>query len=83
MHKNAFFVEKDVAGNRIDYLAAVRGNITLVPTGNAYDTLRADYQRMDEERLFVEETQSFEETMAHCARIQEQLNLSPRQNLSS
>jgi hypothetical protein len=83
MHKNAFFVEKDVAGNRIDYLAAVRGGITLVPTGNAYDTLRADYQRMDEERLFVEETQSFEETMAHCARIQEQLNLSPRQNLSS
>ena len=83
IHKNAFFVEKDAAGNRIDYLTAVRGGIILVPTGNAYDALRADYQRMDQERLFVEEPEPFEETMAQCARIQEQINLSSPQDLTS
>lgn len=73
VHKNAFFGEKDATGNRIDYLAAVRDGLILVPSGNAYDALRDDYQRMVEERLFIGEAGSFEEMMTNCARIQEQL----------
>jgi len=74
IHKNAFFAEKDAAGNRIDYLAAVRGGLALVPSGNAYDALRADYQRMVEERLFIDEAESFELLMSKCAQIHEQLD---------
>jgi hypothetical protein len=55
----------------------------LVPTGTAYDALRADYQRMIEERLFLDEADSFEEMMAKCAGIQGQLRLLPVQNSSS
>jgi hypothetical protein len=73
VHKNAFFAEKDATGNRIDYLAAVRDGLTLVPTGNAYDALRADYQRMVEERLFIGEAESFETLMTKCSKIQGQL----------
>jgi hypothetical protein len=73
IHKNAFFAEKDAAGNRIDYLAAVRGGLALVPSGNAYDALRADYQHMVEERLFIDEAESFEMLMSKCAKIHEQL----------
>jgi len=82
VHKNAFFAEKDANGNRIDYLEVVRGGITLVPTGNAYDALRVDYRRMVQEGLFVEEPESFEQTMTNCALIQEELNLSPRDSNS-
>jgi hypothetical protein len=73
IHKNAFFVEKDATGNRIDYLAAARDGLILVPTGNAYDALRADYQRMVQERLFIGETESFETLMTKCSNIQRQL----------
>jgi hypothetical protein len=74
VHKNAFFSEKDAAGNRIDYIQAVRGGIILVPTESAYDALRADYQRMVEERLFVDESESFETLISKCSTIQQQLN---------
>jgi|ERR1035437_7026987 hypothetical protein len=30
IHKNAFFAEKDAAGNRIDYLADLRSGLTIV-----------------------------------------------------
>jgi hypothetical protein len=80
VHKNAFFAEKDATGNRIDYLAAVRDGLILVPPGTAYDALRADYQRMVQERLFIDEAESFEETMTRCARIQEQLRQLPDSN---
>jgi hypothetical protein len=73
VHKNAFFAEKDASGNRIDYLAAVRDGLTLVPTGNAYGALRADYQRMVQERLFIDEAESFETLMTKCSKIQGQL----------
>jgi hypothetical protein len=73
VHKNAFFAEKDAAGNRIDYLVAVRDGLILVPSGSAYDALRADYQHMVEERLFIGEIESFEMLMTKCSKIQEQL----------
>jgi hypothetical protein len=73
IHKNAFFAEKDATGNRIDYVAAVRDGLTLVPSGSAYDALRADYQRMVDERLFIDEAETFETLMTKCSKIQVQL----------
>ena len=70
VHKAAFFAEKDSAGNRIDYMQAVHGNLTLVPTASAFDALKRDYQRMIEEGLLFDEAESFETLMSRCAAIQ-------------
>jgi hypothetical protein len=73
IHKNAFFVEKDANGNRIDYLEAVHRGLTILPTGTGYDALRQDYQRMVEEGLLVGASESFELLMTRCSGIQGQL----------
>jgi hypothetical protein len=73
IHKNAFFVEKDANGNRIDYLEAVHGGLTLVPIGSGYDALRTDYLHMVQEGLLAGDAETFEELMQRCSRIQAQL----------
>jgi hypothetical protein len=70
VHKAAFFAEKDSAGNRIDYMQAVNGDLTLVPTASAFDALKRDYQRMIEDGLLFNEAESFETLMSRCATIQ-------------
>ena len=46
-----FFREKDVAGSRIDYEAAVSGELQLVPhLVTAYEALADDYGKMLERR---------------------------------
>ena len=45
-HKAVFFPEKDAAGGRIDYEAAVSGGLQLVPTGSALEVLGDDYARI-------------------------------------
>ena len=45
-HEAMFFPEKDSAGDRIDYEAAVSGGLQLVPTGTALEALADDYARM-------------------------------------
>jgi|HubBroStandDraft_1064217.scaffolds.fasta_scaffold33775_2 hypothetical protein len=74
IHKGAFFVEKDAAGNRIDYMAAIHGALVLVPEGEAQNALRADYQRMIDDSLLFEEAEPFEHLMEECRGIQEQVN---------
>jgi hypothetical protein len=73
VHKNTFFAEQDATGNLIDYLAAVRDGLTFVPSGSAYEVLRADNQRMVEQRLFSDEAELFETLMTKYSRIQGQL----------
>jgi len=70
VHKAAFFAEKDSAGSRIDYMQAVHGDLTLVPTASAFDALKRDYQRMIEDGLLFDEAESFETLMSRCATIQ-------------
>jgi hypothetical protein len=76
VHKNAFFAEKDAEGNRIDYLAALKSGLALLPKGNAYDALRVDYERMVQEQLFLEVPESFEFLMTKCQQIEERLKAS-------
>ena len=71
VHKAAFFAEKDSAGNRIDYMQAVRGDLSLVPIGAAFDALKRDYRRMIEDGLLFDDSESFETLMSRCAAIQE------------
>jgi hypothetical protein len=73
LHKNAFFVEKDANGNRIDYLEAVHGGLTLVPSGSGYDALRTDYLHMVEDGLLTGNVETFEDLMRMCSEIQAQL----------
>jgi hypothetical protein len=74
IHKSAFFSEKDLAGNRIDYTAAVHGALVLAPEGEAENALRGDYQMMVNDGLLFEEAESFDQLMEGCRGIQERVN---------
>ena len=73
-HKEHFFAAKDAGGKVIDYEAAVRGRISLVPDGEALDALRADYTAMVADGLLLDDAETFEDLMATCSRIEAQLN---------
>lgn len=75
VHKNAFFIEKDSEGQRIDYLEAIRKGLTIVPKGRAYDALREDYQSMVADGLLLDDTETFEDLMAQCLIIQKQTRI--------
>ena len=73
-HKAAFFPEKDAAGGRIDYKAAVSGGLRLVPDGPAREVLADDYRRMTEDGMLLDDGERFEEIMQRCAGIEDQAN---------
>jgi hypothetical protein len=75
VHKSAFFMEKDSQGQWIDYLAAIDKGLMLVPTGKAYDALRVDYRKMVDDGLLLDDTESFEDLMAQCLVIQQQIHI--------
>lgn len=74
LHKSAFFIEKDSAGNRIDYTSAVRGALCLVPEGQAREALQADYQRMVDDGLLMENAEPFDYLIEVCRNIQAKAN---------
>ncbi|PSH05520.1 MAG: hypothetical protein CXZ00_02245 [Acidobacteria bacterium] len=74
LHKSAFFIEKDAAGNRIDYTSAVRGALRLVPEGQAREALRVDYQRMVDDGLLMDDAVSFDHLIEVCRKIQTNAN---------
>ncbi len=74
LHKSSFFIEKDIAGNRIDYASAVRGALCLVPEGQAREALRTDYQRMMDDGLLMEDAKPFDHLIEVCGKIQAQAN---------
>jgi hypothetical protein len=74
LHKSAFFIEKDLAGNRIDYTSAVRGALCVVPEEQAREALRTDYQRMVDDGLLMEDAEPFDHLIEACRNIQEKAN---------
>ncbi len=72
-HKTIFFTEKDAQGNRIDYHAAVHGNLRLVPIEDALTKLATDYQHMVDDGLFLDDVEPFDALIAQCQAIQEKL----------
>lgn len=74
LHKGAFFMEKDSAGNRVNYGAAVRGALRLVPEREAEAALRVDYQHMIDDGLLMDEAAPFDHLIDACRAIQEKAN---------
>lgn len=69
-HKALFFVEKAADGERIDYAAAVGGQLRLVPEGGQLDRLRADYDAMIRDGLLYHEAKPFEQLLNTLAEIE-------------
>jgi hypothetical protein len=75
LHKRWFFSAKDADGQRIDYEAAVRGGLRLVPTGGALTGLEDDYARMVRAGLLEEEPPpAFDALMRRCADLERRAN---------
>jgi hypothetical protein len=75
-HKGIFFAERSPDGEPIDYQAAVTGGLRLVPDKGALTALAADYQRMVDDGLFLDEVESFDALLHQCRAIQEKANAS-------
>ncbi len=73
-HKAIFFVENDSRRNRIDYEAAVSGDLQLVPTGMAHAMLADDYARMLAGGMLLDENEPFDSLMERCATIEATAN---------
>ncbi|HEV3049735.1 MAG TPA: nucleotidyl transferase AbiEii/AbiGii toxin family protein [Longimicrobium sp.] len=74
-YKHWFFSAKDVHGEKISYERAVRGELQLVPSGQALASLEDDYARMVDAGL-LEETDppSFDALMQRCADLERRAN---------
>ena len=73
-HKALFFSENDEAGNEIDYMAAISGDIQLVPEGKAREKLGADYEQMVEDGILLDDVDPFNTVIERCHAIQERVN---------
>ena len=73
-HKSWFFAEKDADGRIIDYGAAVSGHLQLVPTGQALELLAADYAKMTEDGVLLDDAEPFEAIIARCRSLQQRAN---------
>lgn len=73
-HKSVFFRENDFGGNVIDYIAAVSGNLLLVPEEPALGELGEDYANMVAGGMLLDDAEAFETVMERCADIQARAN---------
>lgn len=69
-HKSMFFAEK-AAEAPVEYEAAVKGLLKLVPSGEACAALASDYGHMVEDGLLLEDAEPFEMLIKRCADIAE------------
>jgi len=76
-HKAMFFRENDSNRQRIDYHAAVSGNLRLVPSGVAQRALAEDYATMLPTGMLLDDDEPFETLMQRCALIEERANAPP------
>lgn len=73
-HKAMFFTEKTADGSKVDYSAAIAGELQLVPGGDALGLLAADYHRMTEDGLLAMAPEPFDDLMDRCADIARRAN---------
>jgi hypothetical protein len=73
-HKAMFFRENDSNRQRIDYHAAVSGQLRLVPSGTAQESLADDYASMLSTGMLLDEDEPFGTLMQRCALIEERAN---------
>jgi hypothetical protein len=73
-HKLLFFPEKNAAGLKVDYPAAVSGHLLIVPDGDARKALEEDYNAMRGEGVLLEVAPPFDDLMAICSKLQDDAN---------
>ena len=73
-HKTMFFSESDGDGGRIDYLAAVTGNLRIVPVGLARQVLAQDYALMLADQVMIGGALPFDDLMQACTEIEAAAN---------
>ena len=61
-------------GTPIDYHAAVNGELTLAPTGQARAALSDDYQRMVEDGLLLDDAEQFDALLDRCRTVADKVN---------
>jgi hypothetical protein len=72
--KSRFFRAKDTEGNPIDYAAAVSGDLQLVPGSEALKSLEADYKKMADDGILLEDAEPFADLMDRCADLARRAN---------
>jgi hypothetical protein len=73
-HKSWFFQEKSIDGTVVDYHAAARGHIQIVPDGAAREALEQDYAMMLDDGVMIGNARTFDDLMQECTEIQIRLN---------
>ena len=73
-HKAMFFAENDACGLRVDYEAAVSGDLQLVPSGAAHMVLANDYVKMLADGMLLDENEQFDALMERCNAIEARAN---------
>jgi len=72
--KGKFFRSKDSAGNPIDYVAAVSGHLQLVPDAAALKALEADYKKMADDGILLDDAEPFAKLVARCSDLEQRAN---------
>lgn len=73
-HKSVFFAESAPDGTTIDYGAAVKGALVLVPGGDARVALADDYQRMVDDGLLMDDAEPFDNLLELCQALADKVN---------
>jgi len=76
--KGKFFRAKDTSGNQIDYVAAVSGDLQLVPGAEALKTLEADYKKMADDGILLDDAEPFADLIERCADLEKRANAKPK-----
>jgi len=72
--KGKFFREKDKDGNWIDYTATVSGALQLVPDAETMKALEADYKKMADDGILLDDAEPFDDLMKRCADLERRAN---------
>jgi hypothetical protein len=77
--KARFFRARDSGGNPIDYTAAVSGDLQLVPDADALKTLEADYKKMIEDGVLLDDAEPFGDLIEDCSDLERRANAKGKQ----
>ncbi|MDA9435423.1 hypothetical protein XH88_27185 [Bradyrhizobium sp. CCBAU 51627] len=73
-HKSKFFRAKDSEGNPIDYAKAVSGGLKLIPDAEALKVLEADYKKMADDGVLLDDAEPFEKLIKRCRELERWAN---------
>jgi Nucleotidyl transferase AbiEii toxin, Type IV TA system len=72
--KNRFFRARDITGNPVDYVAAVSGQLRLVPDAAALNALEADYKKMADDGILLDDAEPFTALIVRCSDLEKRAN---------